>query len=324
MNLVIIGHLPADTEARIRAFFPPDWRVVFAGPDLAGSCLRDAEALIPEHLPINAALLDRAPKLRMIQTGAGYDNVDLAECTRRGILVCSAAGVNATAVAEHTMALILGWYKSIVYLDTFMKAHRDSRELCYSGGELCGRTVGIIGLGAIGQRVSTLCRAFGMNVQGHSRHTKSIQGVENVGLVELLERSDVVSLHVPATPETRHLMDRQAFQRMKPSAVLVNTARGSVVHEADLIEALCRRQIAGACLDVYEEEPLPQDSLLRALPNVLLTPHTAGYPDGVKLHAGRYSFFSGNLQRAWRGEPPENLLNRDAWKGWSPAPSAGG
>ena len=316
MNLVIIGRLPADTEARIRAFFPPDWRVVFAVPDLAGSCLRDAEALIPEHLPINAALLDRAPKLRMIQTGAGYDNVDLAECTRRGILVCSAAGVNATAVAEHTMALILGWYKSIVYLDTFLKAHRDSRELCYSGGELCGRTVGIIGLGAIGQRVSALCRAFGMNVLGHSRHPKSIQGVENVGLVELLERSDVVSLHVPATPETRHMIGRQAFQRMKPTAILVNTARGSVVHEADLVEALDARQIAGACLDVYEEEPLPQASRLRELPNVILTPHTAGYPDGVKLHEKRYSFFSSNIRQAWSGEMPANLLNRDAWKAW--------
>ena len=314
MNLVIIGRFSADTAARIRAFFPPDWKVALTGPD--DLCLQDAEALIPEHLPVSAALLDRAPKLRMIQTGAGSDNVDLAECTRRGILVCSAAGVNAAAVAEHTMALILGWFKNIVYLDTFLKARRDSRELCYSGGELLGKAAGIIGLGAIGQRVAALCQAFGMNVLGYSRHPKCIQGVENVRLEELLERSDVVSLHVPATPETRHLMDRQAFRRMKPSAVLVNTARGSVVHEADLIEALRRHQIAGACLDVYEEEPLPQASQLRSLPNVLLTPHTAGYPDGVRLHAGRYSFFAGNLQRAWRGELPENLLNPDAWTGW--------
>jgi len=322
VNLVIIGRFSADTAARIRAFFPPDWKVALTGPD--DLCLQDAEALIPEHLPVSAALLDRAPKLRMIQTGAGSDNVDLAECTRRGILVCSAAGVNAAAVAEHTMALILGWFKNIVYLDTFLKARRDSRELCYSGGELLGKTAGIIGLGAIGQRVAALCQAFGMNVLGYSRHPKCIQGVENVRLEELLERSDVVSLHVPATPETRHLMDRQAFRRMKPSAVLVNTARGSVVHEADLIEALRRHQIAGACLDVYEEEPLPQASQLRSLPNVLLTPHTAGYPDGVRLHAGRYSFFAGNLQRAWRGELPENLLNQDAWKSWSPVPSADG
>ncbi len=296
--------------------------MALTGPD--DLCLQDAEALIPEHLPVSAVFLDRAPKLRMIQTGAGSDNVDLAECTRRGILVCSAAGVNAAAVAEHTMALILGWFKNIVYLDTFLKARRDSRELCYSGGELLGKAAGIIGLGAIGQRVAALCQAFGMNVLGYSRHPKCIQGVENVRLEELLERSDVVSLHVPATPETRHLMDRQAFRRMKPSAVLVNTARGSVVHEADLIEALRRHQIAGACLDVYEEEPLPQASQLRSLPNVLLTPHTAGYPDGVRLHAGRYSFFAGNLQRAWRGELPENLLNQDAWKSWSPVPSADG
>lgn len=117
MNLVIIGRFPADTAARIRAFFPPGWKVALTGPD--DLCLRDAEALIPEHLPVSAAFLDRAPKLRMIQTGAGSDNVDLAECTRRGILVCSAAGVNAAAVAEHTMALILGWFKNIVYLTHF-------------------------------------------------------------------------------------------------------------------------------------------------------------------------------------------------------------
>ena len=140
--------------------------------------------------------------------------------------------------------------------------------------------------------------------------------MENVGLVELLERSDVVSLHVPATPETRHMIGRQAFQRMKPSAILVNTARGSVVHEADLVEALDAHQIAGACLDVYEEEPLSQASRLRDFPNVILTPHTAGYPDGVKLHERRCAFFAGNLQRAWRGELPENLLNPDAWTGW--------
>lgn len=291
MNLVIIGRFPADTDTQIRAFFPADWEVSITESNLAGPYLQNADALIPEHIPIGPSFLDKAPKLRMIQTGAGYDNVDLAECTRRSILVCSAAGVNTAAVAEHTMALILGWFKNIVYLDSFLKAHRDSRELRYSGGELCGKTAGIIGLGAIGQRVSSLCRAFGMNVLGYTRHPKSVQGVEAVSLDELLARNDVVSIHVPATPETRHMIGRQAFQKMKPSAVLVNTARGSIIREEDLIEALSDHQIAGACLDVYEEEPLPQASRLRELPNVILTPHTAGYPDGVKLHEKRYSFF---------------------------------
>lgn len=316
MNLVIIGRFPADTDTQIRAFFPADWEVSITESNLAGPYLQNADALIPEHIPIGPSFLDKAPKLRMIQTGAGYDNVDLAECTRRSILVCSAAGVNTAAVAEHTMALILGWFKNIVYLDSFLKAHRDSRELRYSGGELCGKTAGIIGLGAIGQRVSSLCRAFGMNVLGYTRHPKSVQGVETVSLDELLARSDVVSIHVPATPETRHMIGRQAFQKMKPSAVLVNTARGAVVHEEALIEALGDHQIAGACLDVYEEEPLPQASRLRELPNVILTPHTAGYPDGVKLHEKRYSFFSSNIRQAWGGEMPANLLNRDAWKAW--------
>ena len=316
MNLVIIGRFPADTDTQIRAFFPADWEVSITESNLAGPYLQNADALIPEHIPIGPSFLDKAPKLRMIQTGAGYDNVDLAECTRRSILVCSAAGVNTAAVAEHTMALILGWFKNIVYLDSFLKAHRDSRELRYSGGELCGKTAGIIGLGAIGQRVSSLCQAFGMNVLGYARHPKSVQGGETVSLDELLARSDVVSIHVPATPETRHMIGRQAFQKMKPSAVLVNTARGAVVHEEALIEALSDHQIAGACLDVYEEEPLPQASRLRELPNVILTPHTAGYPDGVKLHEKRYSFFSSNIRQAWSGEMPANLLNRDAWKAW--------
>ncbi len=316
MNLVIIGRFPAVTDTQIRAFFPADWEVSITESNPAGPYLQNADALIPEHIPIGPSFLDKAPKLRMIQTGAGYDNVDLAECTRRSILVCSAAGVNTAAVAEHTMALILGWFKNIVYLDSFLKAHRDSRELRYSGGELCGKTAGIIGLGAIGQRVSSLCRAFGMNVLGYTRHPKSVQGVEAVSLDELLARSDVVSIHVPATPETRHMIGRQAFQKMKPSAVLVNTARGSIIREEDLIEALSDHQIAGACLDVYEEEPLPQASRLRELPNVILTPHTAGYPDGVKLHEKRYSFFSSNIRQAWSGEMPANLLNRDAWKAW--------
>ena len=316
MNLVIIGRFHAVTDTQIRAFFPADWEVSITESNLAGPYLQNADALIPEHIPIGPSFLDKAPKLRMIQTGAGYDNVDLAECTRRSILVCSAAGVNTAAVAEHTMALILGWFKNIVYLDSFLKAHRDSRELRYSGGELCGKTAGIIGLGAIGQRVSSLCRAFGMNVLGYTRHPKSVQGVEAVSLDELLARSDVVSIHVPATPETRHMIGRQAFQKMKPSAVLVNTARGSIIREEDLIEALSDHQIAGACLDVFEEEPLPQASRLRELPNVILTPHTAGYPDGVKLHEKRYSFFSSNIRQAWSGEMPANLLNRDAWKAW--------
>ena len=316
MNLVIIGRFPAVTDTQIRAFFPADWEVSITESNLAGPYLQNADALIPEHIPIGPSFLDKAPKLRMIQTGAGYDNVDLAECTRRSILVCSAAGVNTAAVAEHTMALILGWFKNIVYLDSFLKAHRDSRELRYSGGELCGKTAGIIGLGAIGQRVSSLCRAFGMNVLGYTRHPKFVQGVEAVSLDELLARSDVVSIHVPATSETRHMIGRQAFQKMKPSAVLVNTARGSVVHEEALIGALSDHQIAGACLDVFEEEPLPQASRLRELPNVILTPHTAGYPDGVKLHEKRYSFFSSNIRQAWSGEMPANLLNRDAWKAW--------
>lgn len=309
MNVVVIGDFPEKTKKNIAQTFPAGWKLRIGRLGEVDSFLSDADVVIPEHVRIDAPFLDRTPNLRMVQTGAGYDNVKLDECTKRGVLVCNAAGINAAAVAEHVMALILCWYKNIAYLDAFLKSHRNERELDYAGAELAGKTMGIIGLGNAGKRVAAFGRAFDMNILGYSHKPVDIQGVKQVHLDRLYEESDVVTIHVPLLPSTRHMINSDAFSKMKPDALLVNTARGAIVEKAALLEALRKHKIGGACLDVYEEEPLAENDPLRDLPNVLLTPHTAGLPDGVKYHKKRYEFFVKNITKLTLGEKPDFALN---------------
>jgi len=309
MNVLVIGSFPAETAERIRGAFPAEWGVHAAARAAAEAYLPAAEVIIPEHVTVDTAMLAKAPRLRMVQTGAGYDNVDLAACSARGIIVCNGAGVNANAVAEHTLAMILARYKNLPYLDAGMKAHSPESTLNYHGGEIRGKTIGLIGCGAIGQRVAALCRAFGLEVLVYSRSGTAPEGGKAVPLDTLLRESDIVSLHIPANAETRHLINAETLAKMKPGAILVNTARGSLVDEAALAAALEQGTIAGACLDVFEQEPLPQASRLRELPNVILTPHTAGLPDGVKYHRQRYTFFAANIRRLEQGERPMNEVN---------------
>ena len=309
MNVLIIGDFPSKTKQEIYKAFPQEWQVHITDLQSASLYLSTAEAIIPEHVPVNSSLLKQAPQLKIIQTGAGYDNVDVAECTHRGVKVCNAAGVNANAVVEHTLALILSWFKNIPYLDQFMKEQQPASQLTYSGAEIAGKTLGIIGLGNIGERLARIGLALNMNVLAFNHHPRHISGVRMVDLSTLYKNSDIISLHIATTSVTHHLIDYQAFQQMKSSALLVNTSRGSIVDEAALISALQTHEIAGACLDVFEQEPLPINSPLRHLSNVILTPHTAGLPDGVKFHRRRYEFFKENLTRFAKGEESENLVN---------------
>lgn len=309
MNVLIIGDFPSKTKQEIYKAFPQEWQVHITDLQSASLYLSTAEAIIPEHVPVNSSLLKQAPQLKIIQTGAGYDNVDVAECTHRGVKVCNAAGVNANAVVEHTLALILSWFKNIPYLDQFMKEQQPASQLTYSGAEIAGKTLGIIGLGNIGERLARIGLALNMNVLAFNHHPRHISGVRMVDLSTLYKNSDIISLHIAATSVTHHLIDYQAFQQMKSSALLVNTSRGSIVDEAALISALQTHEIAGACLDVFEQEPLPINSPLRHLSNVILTPYTAGLPDGVKFHRRRYEFFKENLTRFTKGEESENLVN---------------
>ncbi|MBQ8090475.1 MAG: hypothetical protein IJ233_07025 [Pyramidobacter sp.] len=309
MNVLMIGDVPRETQTMIAGVFPGDWRLVFAVPEDAEPFLAEAEALIPEHVRVDESFLRRAPRLRMIQTGAGYDNIDLAACARRGVRVCNAAGINAAAVAEHALALILCWYKSVALLDRYMKQELPAAVTAYRGAELEGKTLGIVGMGRIGSRLSRVCQALGMKVLGCGRRLFDPALGEQTELEELLRRADIVSLHVPLNDATRHSFGAAQFSLMKRGALFVNVSRGALADEEALAGALRSGQLGGACLDVYEREPLAPDSPLRTLKNVILTPHTAGLPDAPKFHRRRFEFFAANIARFFRGEQPENALN---------------
>lgn len=313
MKILIVGYFTETSKRNITRHFPEDWDIVIVPPGKEMlHHIEDCQVLIPEHVQVDHSLLVIAKKLILVQTGAGFDNVDVAACTQRSIWVANAAGVNAQAVAEHVMALILSYYKNIPFLDAFMKNRTVEKQLDYTGSELMRKTIGIIGFGAIGKKVAEFCRVFDMNVLAYTRNA----GVQSDGFVKmtdfdnLVSTSDIVSVHIPLTQQTKQLINKAVFKKMKKTALFINTARGGIVNESDLIAALKNRDISGACLDVFESEPLPTDSELRNLGNVILTPHTAGMPDGLKFHKKRYDFFVNNIKRVENGEEPNSKLNQ--------------
>ena len=309
MKVVITGFFPDAAKDRIIESFPSAWTVRIVMPDEAEQELTDADVLIPEHILINDEILQKAPKLKLVQTGAGYDNVDLCACTMHGVQVCNAAGVNANAVAEHVMAFILCWYKNIVKLDRFLKMDSDEGGLSYCGAELTEKTIGLVGFGHVGKKVAEYCNAFHMNVLVCSRKPTGAAGIEQRDLDSLVRDSDIVSLHVSLNESTRHMINADVLAKMKSDAVLINTSRGGVIDEPQLLHALQKGLIGGACLDVFEDEPLRPDHPFRSLENVILTPHTAGLPDGVKYHRKRYEFFVRNIERVMNNEIPDCRIN---------------
>jgi glyoxylate reductase len=230
---------------------------------------------------VDEELLEAAgPQLRCVANLAvGYDNVDLAAAARRGVVVTNTPGVLDDATADLTLALILAATRRIVEGDRLVRSGGDwNWGMGFMlGSSLQGRILGIVGLGAIGRRVAQRARAFGMGIAYHSRHAVPAEvevalGAERMPLARLLAEADVLSLHCPLTPETHHLIGAAELEAMKPSAVLVNAARGPIVDEAALAEALAERRIAAAGLDVYEREPRVEPRLL-GLDNVVLSPH---------------------------------------------------
>ena len=309
MKVVITGFFPEAAKDRIRGSFPCAWDIRIVSPDKVEQELADADVLIPEHIRIDDDLLQKASKLKLVQTGAGYDNVDLNACTMHGVQVCNAAGVNANAVAEHVLAFILCWYKNIVTLDKFLKAGSDESELNYCGAELTEKTIGLVGFGHVGKKVAEYCNAFHMHVLVYSRKPIEAAEIEQRDLDSLVRDSDIVSLHVSLNESTRHMINADVLTKMKSDAVLINTSRGGVIDEPQLLHALEKGLIGGACLDVFEDEPLRSDHPFRGLENVILTPHTAGLPDGVKYHRKRYEFFVRNIERVMNNEIPDCRLN---------------
>lgn len=309
MKIVIIGDFSKTSTKMIVGQFPPDWRVVIVSGQDMESELADAEVIIPEHVIVDGSFLDRAKKLKLVQTGAGFDNVVIPECTKRGIYVANAAGVNTTAVAEHVLTFILCWYKGMIRLDGMLKG--GDYGVDYTGSEVAGKTIGIVGMGSIGKAVARRSLAFEMKILGYDiRPVEVDRGVQMTDMATLLSHSDVITLHTFLDDQTRHMIGRREFDSMKKDAILINTSRGPIVDEAALIDALQSKRIAGAGLDVFEKEPLPKESPLRRMKNVILTPHTAGMPDGLKFHQKRYAYFRENILRVSQGKAPLNALNQ--------------
>ena len=313
MKILIVGYFTENSKSNIIRHFPEEWDIVIVPPGKEMlHHIKDCQIIIPEHIKVDSNLLSIAKKLKLVQTGAGFDNVDIDACTKLGIWVANAAGVNAQAVAEHVMALILSYYKNIPFLNAFMKNSMDANQLDYTGSELNGKTIGIIGFGAVGKKLAEFCRVFDMKVLAYARNAlvQSDGFVKMTDFDTLVSTSDIVSVHVSLNQQTKQLINKAVFKKMKNTALFINTARGGIVNERDLTDALKNRDISGACLDVFESEPLPIDSELRNLGNVILTPHTAGMPDGLKFHKKRYEFFVNNIKRVENGEEPESKLNQ--------------
>ena len=255
--------------------------VVVDEADDAGfaGAIAEAEVLLHVLKPVTAAMIAAAPRLRLIQKlGVGVNTIDLAAAQAAGVAVSNMPGVNSQAVAEMTLALMLAVLRRLSYLDPLTRrgeGWRPDLDLIDGVGEIAGRTIGFVGYGGAPSRLGRALEALGARVVYAARSPKPDLPGEFVPLAELLARADVVSLHVPLTEETRGLIGREALARMRPGAVLINTARGELVDEAALAEALASGRLRGAGLDVFAAEPVDPANPLLALPNVVVAPHMA-------------------------------------------------
>ena len=274
----------------------------------------DAEYYLGLARQMGGELFRAAPKLRLVQlTSAGYDRVDIEAARKAAVPVATNGGANAIAVSEHTILLMLAVYKRLVRYHNDVVAGKWRSPNLAEGRvyELSGKTLGIVGLGNIGKKVARRAAPFDMSVQYYdiarlSEDQEDALGARFVLFEELLRTSDIVSLHVPLTDATRNLLGSSEFALMKPTAILVNTCRGPVVDETALHRALTQGQIAGAGLDVLIEEPPPANHPIFSLPNVTLTPHSAG--PTWENWTSRFRNGFDNIQRVASGERPRWVI----------------
>lgn len=273
-----LAMLEARKDIRLRTLEPP------AEPALE-SAIADAHAVFLWLEPITEALLAKAPKLKMVSRyGVGYDTIDIAACTRRGVAVGVANGSNDLSVAEHAMMLMLAVARRTVAYDARVRSGGWRGHGAPPMGELAGRTVLVIGYGRIGTRVAKLCTAFGMKVMVHDPAfpTPRIAADGHIPAPDLraaLPQADVLTLHCPLLPATRNLVNAETLGLMKKGAWVINTARGPIVDQQALAAALHSGQIAAAGLDVIVEEPPAPDDVILKAPNVTLSPHNAAQPE---------------------------------------------
>ncbi|WP_439492100.1 2-hydroxyacid dehydrogenase [Bosea sp. (in: a-proteobacteria)] len=301
---------PARAE-KLRALLPPGFVLTHGtarGDEHMKEIIAEADYAISGQVAVSGDVLRAGKKLKLLHKwGVGYDNIDIATARELGIKVARTTGSNALPVAEFALGLMISALRYIGYGHAELKkGHWSTGHLPGDTFMLSGKTVGLIGFGAIGQNVARLLRGFGCTILYSKRQPLTAEeeaalGVRHATLDEILAQADIVSLHCPLTPETTNLIGREAFAKMKKTAVLINVARGGVVDESALVIALRDRVIAGAAMDVYAIEPLPADSELLTLDNLVVTPHLAAM--AADNFAPTVSRMFANIAHVSRGEP---------------------
>jgi phosphoglycerate dehydrogenase-like enzyme len=313
-SVVYLEPVPPDVEEIIRSRAPSEFRLSFRGSEEPVTrALDKADFVLVATTKLTAGVLSFADQLRLIQhQGVGYDNIDLDAAKACGIPVAICPAGTSVGVAEHVFLLILALYKRVLEADASMRRGEWLQwALRPASFEIAGKTIGLVGLGRTGREVASRARAFGAKVV----YTDTIRpdpdieaslGVKFLDLDALLSDSDIVSLHAPSTPETRQLINSSALAKMKPTAILINTARGPLVDETALVDALQTGRILGAGLDVFDREPPSPDHPFFALPNVVVTPHiAAGTVDALRI---KMDACFANMQRVIAGAEPENRI----------------
>lgn len=283
MKLVIIEPLGVDQDKLLsmaQAVLPQDIEITYydtrvSDTDTLINRGRDADITAVSNLPLNADVINGCTNLKMLAVAfTGVDHIAMDACRQKGITVCNCAGYSTAAVADLVFGMVVALYRNLIPCNEAVR--REGTKEGLIGFELEGKTFGIIGTGAIGLRVASIAQAFGCRVLAYSRTKKDVPGITYTDLETLLKNSDIVSLHTPLTPETRGLIGEKELSSMKPSAILINTARGPVVDSAALADALNCGKIAGAGVDVFEmEPPVPADHPLLNAKNLIATPHVA-------------------------------------------------
>jgi phosphoglycerate dehydrogenase-like enzyme len=309
-KVLYLSHATAEVYSIIRDAVPSGYELLTLEQDDDGerrSKIARCEVVVVAATPLRKPLIDCAAKLELVHhQGVGWqDTTDHAALRHRRIPLAFTPEGTTTGVAEHTVLLILAALKRLPYADAELRQGRfHINALRPVSRELCGMTVGYVGMGRIARAVAERLAPFGTRGIFFDPAVSSREGLERKSFAEVLEQSDVVTLHVPLTPETRRLIDRESLARMKRGAYLVNTARGGLVDEQALFEMLQANHLAGAALDVFEEEPVRAGHPLARLPNVVLTPHIAvGTRDAL---ATKMRTIFANVERFYRGEPLMN------------------
>ncbi|TVQ35241.1 MAG: hydroxyacid dehydrogenase [Spirochaetaceae bacterium] len=315
-KVVVTQALPAMAMRRLEERFKIT--ILESGDEAAliDAC-RDAEAIVLRtNSCVSRTVIEQSPQLKIVsRTGAGVDNVDVEAATENGILVCNVTGVNSVSVAEHAVTLMLTLLKRTRAMDNAVRTGNWSARRGTKTREISGKTVGIVGMGNVGRKVAEICHnGFGMQVLAYDPYAR--QAIVSRGYTEcdsledLFSASDIVTLHCPNIPETRNLANRELLSMMKPSAVLVNTARGEIVDEQALVEMLRDGRVAGAGLDVFADEPPDAGHPLLQMDNVILSPHAAALTEEVSAKVADAAV-EAVLDFA-DGKRPRSVYNQDA------------